>query len=80
MPMPIKDHADVLGVRGKTVSKLRAINIETLEDLAEISWERLMHKLECTSDRAKVLINRARRAVTLRDAEQSAKREQHSCD
>ncbi len=62
--MRIKDHAGMLGIRSKTISKLRAINIVTLEDLANASIEKIKIKLECTSDRALVLVNRARRAVS----------------
>jgi predicted RecB family nuclease len=59
----IKDHTKMLGVRGKTVLMLAAIEIETLEDLAEASIDRITQKLKCTTERAMVLINRARRAV-----------------
>ncbi len=64
MTMRIKDHAGMLGIRSKTISKLRAINIVTLEDLSNASIDKIKIKLECTSDRALVLINRAKRAVS----------------
>jgi predicted RecB family nuclease len=57
----IEDHARVLGVRGKTIARLKSINIRTLEDLAEASIDKVRDKLKCTTERAQVLVNKARR-------------------
>ena len=62
MTRPIEEHARLLGGI-KTIERLRAINIATLEDLAEASIDKIRLRLECTTERAQVLINRARRAV-----------------
>lgn len=63
MTMLIEDHARVLGVRGKTVARLKAVDIETMEDLADAPIDLIVRNLRCTVERAKVLINRAKRAA-----------------
>jgi predicted RecB family nuclease len=65
MPTPIKDHTRRLGIRSKTLESLKAINIETLEDLAESSIDTVRDKLRCTKERALVLINKSKRALKL---------------
>jgi predicted RecB family nuclease len=60
MSKPIEDHARLLGVRGKTIAALKAINIHTLEELAESSIDKIRDKLMCTSERAYVLVHKAR--------------------
>jgi predicted RecB family nuclease len=65
LPTPIKDHTRWLGIKSKTLESLKAINIETLEDLAESSIDTVRDKLRCTKERALVLINKSKRALML---------------
>lgn len=45
------------------MERLKAINIHTLDDLAGASIEKVRMKLECTKERAQVLVNRAKRVL-----------------
>lgn len=45
---------------GQDDSRLKAINIHTLEELAESSIDKIRDKLMCTSERAYVLVHKAR--------------------
>jgi predicted RecB family nuclease len=60
MSKPIEDHSRLLGIRGITITRLKAINIHTLEELAESSIDKIRDKLMCTSERAQVLVHKAR--------------------
>ncbi|WP_019177419.1 hypothetical protein [Methanomassiliicoccus luminyensis] len=75
MTMLIEEHTYMLGVRGKTVERLKAVDIETLEDLADAPIDLIVKNLRCTVERARVLINRAKRAVRMKMPARPAGRE-----